>query len=142
MSLKKVQGTAFRACLGVLLSGLLFVPSLLAQQGAARHITGKITSQTTGTPIPGATITVQKTRNSVKADDNGEVSIQAAPGESLLITNIGFTPKEVKVGVSLTLNVSLAQDYNHLEDVVVVGYGRMKKTDLSSAVVTISNADL
>ena len=40
------------------------------------------------------------------------------------------------------LNIELAVDYGHLDDVVVVGYGRMKKTDLSSAVVTISNADL
>ena len=62
------------------------------------------------------------------------IRIMAATGETLVIIAVGHTAKEVKVGSGTTVNVVLTEDYNNLNDVVVVGYGKMKKSDLSSAV--------
>ena len=114
----------------------------LSGQSTPKKITGTITAQNTGAPLPGATILVKGTKNVVTTDEGGTFSIVAAPEERLIISSVGYASKEVKVGNSTTLNLTLALDYNHLEDVVVVGYGKMKKTDLSAAVVTISNQDL
>jgi TonB-linked SusC/RagA family outer membrane protein len=127
--------------LGLLVISLFSFNSLSAQS-TAKRITGTITAQNTGAPIPGATVVVKGTKNFVTADEGGTFSIVASPEERLVISNIGYASREVKVGNAATLNISLSLDYNHLEDVVVVGYGKMKKTDLSAAVVTISNQDL
>src|SRR5579863_8913042 len=129
------------AFVGVLFASFLTF-SLSAQPPGARKITGKVIDQTNSTPIPGATITVRGTKNSVQADVNGEFAIMAAPTETLVISNVGYSPKEVRVGNSMTLSISLSTNYGRMDDVVVVGYGRMKKSDLSAAVGTISNEDL
>ncbi len=112
----------------------------LAQPVTTHRIAGKVGSN--GAPVAGATITVKGTKNSVKSDENGDFSILASPEEYLVITSIGYAPRQQKAGSSATIKIELQQDYSHLDDVVVVGYGKMKKADLSSAVVTISNADL
>ena len=114
----------------------------LAAQPPAHRITGRISTQTNGASVPGASVTVKGTHNSVQADVDGNFSIMAAPNEVLVVTNVGYVKKEMKVGTSTTLNIQLTQDYNNLNDVVVVGYGRMRKSDMSAAVGTISSADL
>src|SRR5690606_5828700 len=75
-------------------------------------------------------------------DDQGRFTITAEPGQMIRVTSLGFAPKELKAGASTTLNISLEDDYRLLNDLVVVGYGKMKKTDQSSAQVSISSADI
>jgi len=140
--MRKLRRSDLFAQLGLLLILLAITPPLTAQRPGAHRITGVITAQNNGAPLSGATVAVKGTKNFVMTDENGAFTITAAPEERLVISNIGFTSKEVKPGNSTVLNIVLSQDYNHLEDVIVVGYGKMKKTDLSSAVHTISNADL
>ena len=129
------------AFVGVLFASLITF-SLSAQPPGARKIAGKVFDQTSNNAVPGATITVKGTKNSVQADLNGEFVIMAAPSETLVISNVGYSSKEVKVGNSSTLSISLSTNYGRMDDVVVVGYGRMKKSDLSAAARTISNEDL
>ncbi|HLI93988.1 MAG TPA: carboxypeptidase-like regulatory domain-containing protein, partial [Puia sp.] len=129
------------AFVGVFLASCLTL-SLSAQPPGARRITGKVTDQANSQGIPGATVTVKGTRNSVQTDVNGSFEILAAPTESLVVSYVGYSSKEVKVGNATTLNITLSTNYGHMDDVVVVGYGRMKKSDLSAAVGTISNEDL
>jgi len=112
------------------------------QTAGAKKISGKISSKSEGTPLIGATVTVKGTRNSVKTDDAGTFTIIASPNERLVVSNIGFTTQEFKVGNSSVLNLELNKDFGHLEDVVVIGYGKMKKTDMSSAVESITAEDL
>jgi len=130
-----------RALLG-LLTAALFLSLPLAAQPPAHRVTGRISAQLNGAAVPGASITVKGTKNSVQSDAEGAFAINAAPNETLVITNIGFATREVRVGNSTVLNIDLAQDYSHLNDVVVVGYGKMKKTDLSSSQVTVSAEEL
>jgi TonB-linked SusC/RagA family outer membrane protein len=121
---------------------LLMALSLAAQQGTTQKITGKIASRNLGTPLAGATVTVRGTNNAVVSNEKGEFVIEAQPGQTLVISLVGYTPKEVKAASAALRGIFLEEDYNHLQDVVVVGYGKMKKTDLSSSQVTVTSEEL
>jgi TonB-dependent starch-binding outer membrane protein SusC len=114
-----------------------------AQNTSSRIIKGKVTASVSQASIPGATVSIKGTQNSVSAGDAGEFSIYAQTGNILVISYVGYKTKEIKVGdTQSTINIGLTQDYSNLQDVVVVGYGKTKKSDLSSAVGTISNSEL
>ena len=127
-----------------LLALLLLCLDTSAQKinSAAKRISGRVTAKISGLGVPGATVTVKGTSNRVASTDNGDYTIMAAPGETLEVTAVGHASKDVKVGSAAVLNVVMTEDYNNMNDVVVVGYGKMKKSDLSSAVVTVTAADL
>jgi TonB-linked SusC/RagA family outer membrane protein len=120
---------------------LLTSLSVAAQQDRT-PITGTIVSGSLGTPLGGATITVRGTSNAVVSNEKGEFTIVASPNSTLVISLVGYAPKEVKASNVRTRAISLNEDYNHLQDVVVVGYGKMKKTDLSSSQVTVTSEEL
>src|SRR3954454_16119900 len=120
---------------------LLMVVQVNAQN-AAKKITGKVTSKTSGSAVVGATVYVKGTTTSATTDDNGNFSVTVAPGQTLEIFFVGFATKDITVGAANAINVALAENYSNLQDVVVVGYGRMKKTDLSSSQVTVSSQDI
>jgi len=126
-----------------IIPAFLFFTQLSAQKTVARVITGTIAAKASTTPVVGATVTVKGTKNAVSAGEEGGFSILAQTGDVLVVSSVGYKTKEVKIeeGVN-SVKVSLDEDFSNLQDVVVVGYGKMKKTDLSSAVVTISSADL
>ncbi|HEV9035812.1 MAG TPA: TonB-dependent receptor [Puia sp.] len=140
--MKKLRLLANVAIFVPLAALLLFAVPLSAQSPAAHRVTGKVTAQSNGSAVGGATVSVKGTKNAVQADDNGDFSIMAAPGEHLLVSYVGFTTKDIRLGNSTVVNIELSQDISNLSDVVVVGYGKMKKSDLSAAVGTISNSDL
>jgi TonB-linked SusC/RagA family outer membrane protein len=109
---------------------------------SGQKITGTVTAHESGQPVPGASVIFKGTSTGVATDQYGKFSINALPGQVLVFTSIGFTAKEVKTGDAITLNVVLNETRSALQDVVVVGYGTMKKTDQSSAQVSISSADI
>jgi TonB-linked SusC/RagA family outer membrane protein len=111
-------------------------------QATPRKISGKVTSQTTADAVTGATIAIKGNTPVATSGVTGEFSIDAKTGDVLVISSIGFKTKEVKVGNASSIDVRLEESYNALEDIVVVGYGKMKKTDLSSSQVTVTAADL
>ena len=118
-------------------------PSAQETQTVARKITGKVVAAVSSEPVPGATVMVKGTRNIVNADNEGNFAIYAKTGETLVLSNIGFAPKSIRVTAGLNnISIRLASDFNNLEDVVVIGYGKMKKTDLSSSQVTVTAADI
>jgi len=139
--MKRISTSKLPVCTG-LLAVLLLLIHPLAAQPPAHNITGKITAYSTGTAIGGASIMVKGTRNATQTADDGSFNILAAPGEHLVISYVGYLKQEVTVGAATTINVALTQNISNMNDVVVVGYGKMKKSDLSSAVVTISSSDL
>lgn len=107
-----------------------------------KKVTGTVTAHESGQAIPGASVIFKGTNNGIATDQYGKFSIAAAPGQVLIFTSIGYGSKEVTVGEALTLNVVLNETKSILQDVVVIGYGTMKKTDQSSAQVSISSADI
>ena len=116
---------------------------LIAQNTSPKAIKGKVTASVSQAAVPGATISVKGTQNSVSAGDGGDFSIYAQTGDVLVVSYVGYKTEEVKItSKESNINIGLIQDYSNLQDVVVVGYGKTKKSDLSSAVGTISNTDL
>ncbi|OQP62786.1 SusC/RagA family TonB-linked outer membrane protein [Niastella vici] len=96
-------------------------------------VTGKITDET-GTGIPGATIQVKGTDKRTIAKEDGTFTIPVTTGrETLVITSVGFTRKEVPLNGLTIINISLAGEKNTLEDVVVIGYGTQKKRNVTAA---------
>ena len=122
----------------LLLFSLCSVPLSALAQG--KHITGRV-SDTKAEPIVGAVIKIQN-KAAVVTDAEGRYAIDAEPGDVLDITCIGMQSQRLKVGNRSTLNVVLQDDAVKLDDIVVVGYGTMKKRDLSGAVAKISGDDL
>jgi TonB-dependent starch-binding outer membrane protein SusC len=127
----------------VLLFGV-FIVALSGQHANAQteKISGTITNQRTNEPIRGATITVKKTRKVTVSDERGAFSIDAAPGNVLVITMTGFQPTEVVVGNNNTIKVMLTQVVVQLDDVVVIGYGQTKRKDVTGAISSITGEEM
>lgn len=90
-------------------------------------------------PLIGATVKEKgNPSNGVMTDMNGNFTINVQPGATLVISYLGYVEREVKVGnSSQTLNIILEEDTKSLDEVVVVGYGTMKRSDISGASVTL-----
>lgn len=123
----------------------MFLFSMLLTESIAQEtdkkISGIVLNASTGDPVPGATVVVKKTKISTVTGLKGEFTIEAEKGDVLIITSSEHEAKEVKIASS-TLNIRIEEKYRKLEDVVVVGYGKMKKTDLSSSQVSIGAKDI
>jgi TonB-linked SusC/RagA family outer membrane protein len=103
------------------------------QQPQQREIKGKVTDEM-GQPLPGATVKVKGTSIGTSTDANGNFLMHVPENaQSLQISFVGMEPEELSVGKRSTFNVSLKEKSIGLEEVVAIGYGSMKKSDLSGA---------
>lgn len=118
------------------IAALLFSLSLYAQQ----TIKGVLRSPA-GEPLPGATITVKGTNKSTVTNTNGEFSINASAGNTLVISYVGYQTKEVNVGSEPNLNLLLVPTASSLNEVVVIGYGTVRKKDLTGSIATVTAKD-
>ncbi|RVT78643.1 TonB-dependent receptor [Flavobacterium sufflavum] len=102
-----------------------------------KTISGKITDGS-GQPIPGANIVEKGTTNGVQSDFDGKFSLSVKSEKAILVVSyIGFTTKEIPLNGQSNLVIKLQEDSAKLEEVVVVGYGSVKKKDLTGAVVSV-----
>nr|WP_294947030.1 TonB-dependent receptor [uncultured Mucilaginibacter sp.] len=104
-------------------------------------ITGTVTD-TKGQVIPGVVVTVKGTTNATPTNVSGKFTINANAGDVLVFKMVGYTPKEVTVGVQTAINVTLEESNTGLNEVVVVGYGTQKKRDLTGAVSSVKTSEL
>ena len=95
-----------------------------------------------GQPIPGATVVVEGTNQGTVTDIDGHFSIDADEGEVILISFIGYQSQRITVANQTNLDVVLEEDQSDLEEVVVVGYGTQRKSDLTGAISSVSSEDL
>ena len=104
-------------------------------------ITGTVKDDT-GETIPGATILELNTSNGVVTDIEGNFNLSVSgPDAVLQVSFLGFTTQEITVGARSILDIVLVQDLQELEEVVVVGYGTVRKSDLTGAVSSIELTD-
>jgi TonB-linked SusC/RagA family outer membrane protein len=120
--------------------------SLLAWNGAyaqvdGRKITGKIVS-VAGKPLAAASIINKRTSIGTFADNDGNFNIQAKTGDILVVSYIGFQKREIKVGTSDFINIAITEEQSKLDDVVVIGYGKARKVNLTSAQTSVSAKDM
>ena len=93
-------------------------------------------------PVTGCNVVVKGTTRGVTTDIDGNYSISVSPNEVLVFSFIGYTSQEHTVGNKATINVRLEEDNQMLDDVVVVGYGVVKKSDLTSSISTIKGSEI
>lgn len=106
-----------------------------------RTITGKVTSSNDNQPLPAVTVTVKGTSVSKQTAEDGTFSIDASSTATLTFSAVGYELQEVAVGSSNTVNVELAISNKSLESVVVVGYGTLKRKEITSAVSSVRPDD-
>ncbi len=120
---------------------MLFSQPALSKQAPIR-ITGKITDSATSTELPGVTVQVKGTTTGTVTDATGTYSIQADDNAILVFSSIGYQKQEVAVNGRTTINIPLIEDTKSLNEVVVVGYGTQRKSDVTGATVTIKGEEL
>ncbi|HET8735394.1 MAG TPA: TonB-dependent receptor [Pricia sp.] len=99
------------------------------------NVSGVVTDEN-GTPLPGASVVEMGTGNGTTTDFDGNYSITVANENSILVFSyIGYSSKEMEVGTSTTVNVQLEPDASELDEVVVLGYGTKKRSEVTNAVV-------
>ncbi|WP_291907244.1 TonB-dependent receptor [Chitinophaga sp. CB10] len=108
-------------------------------QAQDRPVSGKVTA-VNGTPLIGVNIQVAGTNHGTVTDINGAYKLSAPEGATLKFSFIGYLSKDVKVAGN-TVNVTLEEDIQKLNDVVVVGYGTQKKATLTGAITTVKMAE-
>jgi len=111
------------------------------QADARVNITGTVTDEE-GEPLPGATVTVLGTTKGTVTDVDGKYSIEVEEGATLQFSFIGFEKQKIVVGNQAVIDVTLKLDDNSLEEVVVVGYGELKKSHLTGAVETLDAEEI
>ncbi|WP_282055912.1 SusC/RagA family TonB-linked outer membrane protein [Maribacter luteus] len=124
------------------LTGVLFLVSTLgfAQE---RTVTGTVVSSDDGLGIPGVNVVVKGTSTGTATDFDGNYSISLSEENTTLIFSyIGFVTKEVDVAGKSSVNVTLQVDVSTLEEVVVVGYGTTKKSDITGSVSSVKSEEL
>jgi TonB-dependent SusC/RagA subfamily outer membrane receptor len=119
-------------------SGIVTNDDAYAQQNG-KTISGIVRNEK-GEPLSGATVNVKGTSTTTVTDDNGKYTITVPSSNSVLVISyVGMLPYEQKVGTGPTLvNISLASAGQNLNEIVVVGYGKQKKTTLTGSVEQIS----
>ena len=110
--------------------------SLLAQND--KTITGVVTLAKDAMPLPGVNVMIKGTNKVTSTSVDGDYAIKASANDILVFSYIGSTTQEIKVGNQTTINIALKDDVNKLDEVVVIGYGTQKKSDLSGAVGVVN----
>ncbi|MBN1117183.1 MAG: TonB-dependent receptor [Bacteroidales bacterium] len=126
----------------LLLNLFLIIGLTDAYSQANKTITGIVTSSMDQTPIPGATIVIKGTSKGTVTDLDGKYSIEVPEGGVLVFSYLGFLTEERIVDAQSTINVALIEDITKLDEVVVVGYGTMKRSDLTGAVASVTADDI
>ncbi|MEY3956139.1 MAG: hypothetical protein RLZ73_593 [Bacteroidota bacterium] len=103
-----------------------------------RTVSGKVTSSDDGSGIPGASVAVKGTSKGTSTDMDGNYKITVGNSAVLVFSAVGTNSQEVSVGSKTQINVSLSADTKSLQEVVVVGYGTQKKSQLTGAISSVT----
>ena len=117
---------------------LCLLISLFQLQAQNRTITGTVTDES-GKPVSGASVLVKGTSTGTLTKENGTYSISVpSTATALVVSGLNLAPKEIKLGKGNTVNVSLSSTVENLDEVVVTGYSREKKTQFAGAAAVLS----
>lgn len=109
----------------------------------SKTVTGKITDHVTGKPLADASVNIKGSTQSTVTNADGSFSITVpSPGSVLVVSHIGFGTQEITVGAQNSLSVTLSNTATNLNEVVVIGYGAVKKRDLTGSVVSVKGEDV
>ena len=120
----------------------LFLLCLFPLGAMAQSVVKGTVNDEAGEPIIGATVKVQGTQTGAITDFNGNFSVEAASNATLEISYVGYLTQKVKVAGKSDITIVMKEDAQMLNDVVVIGYGTMKKSDISGSVATINKEQM
>ena len=109
-------------------------------QQATKKITGTVVDSQGA--VIGASVVEKGTNNGTVTDFDGNFTLNVSPGATIVVSYIGYETKEVKVGNQSALDITLKEDNALLDEVVVVGYGTMKKSDISGSVASVNTEQM
>ena len=125
----------------IILTAMCLVLSMVTALAQSKMVSGVVTDDT-NQPLPGVAVVVPGTTTGTVTDFDGKYSLNVGDAQKLSFSFIGFTSQTVDVAGRSTINIKMASDSKELDDVVVVGYGTMKKSDLSGASVSVGEEAL
>jgi len=106
-------------------------------------VTGKITDLNSGEPMPGVNIIIKGTTKGVSSNFDGTYSIDISSTKDVLVFSfLGYTVQEIPVGNKKNINIKLSESTQQLDEMVVIGYGAMKKRNLTGSITSISSRSL
>ena len=123
---------------------IILAPDYLTKesQPQQKKITGTVTDKN-GVPLPGVNVVSTGTTVGAITDNEGKYIIEVPPGsKSLTFSFVGMEQQEINIGSSTQINVTLAESAVDLEEVIVIGYGTVKKSDLTGSVASIKSNDI
>ncbi len=107
-----------------------------------RMVTGKVSSSDDASGIPGASVSVKGTSKGTTTDADGNYKISVSTSSVLVFSSVGFNSQDVSVGNKTQINVSLSTDNKSLSEVVVVGYGTQKKSQMTGAISSVTSKQI
>lgn len=120
---------------------LLLLPASLVAQ--SKIVTGKVRGSDDGMELPGVSVLVQGTTKGAPTDVQGNFRLELQPGENVIVISlVGYVTQTITVGERTNIEVTLEPDITALEEVVVIGYGSVKKSDLTGAVSSVKTKEL
>lgn len=140
--MKKINGhePLWKVYLLIIIVSISFHPTLFAQ---STQVTGTVTASDTHEPLTGVNVSEKGTKNGTTTNARGEFILTTkSPDAVLSFTYVGFLKKDVPINHQLKLAITLDLDAKALGEVVVIGYGTVKKSDITGAVVSLKAGDL
>lgn len=125
---------------GKLFSCLILMFLSISMVAQKVPVSGTVSDQTG--PVIGASVIEKGTTNGTMTDNDGRFTLTVSKGAVIEISSIGYKTQEITVGAQTNFTVTLSEDNEFLDEVVVVGYGSMKKSDLAGASVSMKESDL
>ena len=135
--LKKERELKSKKKCKILLLFCCFPLMLFSQQ---IKVSGTVKDNKTNETLPGVSIIIKGTTSGTSTEINGTYTIESEVNDILIFSYLGYQIKEVKVSSS-TLNISLAESAESLDEIVLIGYGSSKKKDLTGAVTRVTEKD-
>ena len=120
----------------------LFLLCLFPLGAMAQSIVKGTVNDEAGEPVIGATVKVVGAQSGAITDFNGNFSVEAGSNATLEVSYVGYVTEKVKVGGRNNITVVLREDAQMLDNVVVIGYGTMKKSDITGSVVSVNTEDM
>lgn len=124
----------------VLLTSMII--SFLVANAQERTVTGKVTDQQENTPLPGVSVLIQGTTTGTITDGDGRYTIEVSDDDVLSFTYVGYVNEEIAVGNQSVINMAMVPDIQQLNEVVVIGYGKRDKKDLTGSLSNIRSDDI
>lgn len=132
----------FTRFMRIAVQGTLALLMTLHAFSQSRKITGRVLDNRDNSPLPGVSVQIKGTSSGTQTKPDGTYSIDAPAGGTLVFSFVGYLSQEKVVNGATTINVSMSSDVKSLQDVVVVGYGATRRSDLTGAVASVKTAQL